>query len=118
MALSIVISRFITGLITRLWFYIVVLIIYCIKLITIPIFYPIYIILKAIIWQPALIPLIFPFLAKIKWVERAKIAFAKGGSEFQFDNQVSIGENTAVPQPAKFALSIKAVVLKADTAVF
>lgn len=35
--------------------------------------FDIYIILKAIAAKPVLIPLIFPFLAKNKWVERAKI---------------------------------------------
>ncbi|BAY82443.1 hypothetical protein NIES267_19230 [Calothrix parasitica NIES-267] len=89
------ITSFITGLITIFWFYTVLIFRFFI-FISIPIFYPAYIKIKAMVWEPILIPLIFPLLANIKWVERAKIIFSIGGSEFQFDNQVSISGNTAV----------------------
>ena len=84
-------ARLITGLITTLWFYFV-LILYYIILKTISIFYYIYIKIKAITSKPGLIPLIFPFLAKNKWVERAKII----PDDRRIGNYVAISENTAV----------------------
>lgn len=91
LALFVMLARLITGLITTLWFYFV-LIIYYIILKTISVFYYIYIILKAIAPKPALITVIFPFLAKNKWVEQANII----PDDRRIGHDIAISENTAV----------------------